>query len=238
MKKKSNPKSKTKTNSFWKWTKRIVLALFLAHLFYIIILKWVNPPITLTQLSAWVSGDGLKRDYVDSEDISYYMKLAVIASEDQIFPDHAGFDWKSIDKAMKYNKKKPGRVRGASTISQQVAKNVFLWQGRSWVRKGLEVYFTKMVEWVWGKRRILEVYLNVAEMGKGIYGVEAASQAYFKKSADNLTRRQAALIAACLPNPKKYTVKPISGYVSAKSAWVQRQMRVLEKDPDVQKIVR
>jgi monofunctional glycosyltransferase len=236
MKKKSNPKSKS--HPFWKWTKRIVLTLFLAHLFYIIILKWVNPPITLTQLSAWVSGDGLKRDYVDSEDISYHMKLAVIASEDQIFPDHGGFDWKSIDKAMKYNKKKPGRVRGASTLSQQVAKNVFLWQGRSWIRKGLEVYFTKMIEWVWGKRRILEVYLNVAEMGKGIFGVEAASQAYFKKNADALTRRQAALIAACLPNPKKYTIKPISGYVSAKSGWVQRQMRFLEKDPDVQKIVK
>ena len=166
------------------------------------------------------------------------MKLAVIASEDQIFPDHGGFDWKSIDKAMKYNEKKPGRVRGASTISQQVAKNVFLWQGRSWIRKGLEVYFTKMIEWIWGKRHILEVYLNVAEMGKGIFGVEAASQAYFKKPAAKLTRRQASLIAACLPNPKKYTVKPISRYVAIKSGWVQRQMRFLEKDPDVQRIIK
>jgi len=215
-----------------------VLGLFLAQLFYIIILRWVDPPVTLTQLGAWVSGDGLKRDYVDYDEISYHMKLAVIASEDQIFPDHGGFDWKSIDKAMKYNEKKPGRVRGASTISQQVAKNVFLWQGRSWIRKGLEVYFTKMIEWIWGKRRILEVYLNVAEMGKGIFGVEAASQAYFKKPAAKLTRRQASLIAACLPNPKKYTVKPISRYVAIKSGWVQRQMRFLEKDPDVQRIIK
>ena len=215
-----------------------MLGLFLAQLFYIIILRWVDPPITLTQLGAWVGGDGLKRDYVDYDEMAYHMKLAVIASEDQIFPDHSGFDWKSIDKAMKYNEKKPGRVRGASTISQQVAKNVFLWQGRSWIRKGLEVYFTKMIEWIWGKRRILEVYLNVAEMGKGIFGVEAASQAYFKKPAAKLTRRQAALIAACLPNPKKYTVKPISGYVAAKSGWVQRQMRFLEKDPDVQQIIK
>ena len=215
-----------------------MLGLFLAQLFYIIILRWVDPPVTLTQLGAWVSGDGLKRDYVDYYEISYHMKLAVIASEDQIFPDHGGFDWKSIDKAMKYNEKKPGRVRGASTISQQVAKNVFLWQGRSWIRKGLEVYFTKMIEWIWGKRRILEVYLNVAEMGKGIFGVEAASQAYFKKPAAKLTRRQASLIAACLPNPKKYTVKPISRYVAIKSGWVQRQMRFLEKDPDVQRIIK
>ena len=215
-----------------------MLGLFLAQLFYIIILRWVDPPVTLTQLGAWVSGDGLKRDYVDYDEISYHMKLAVIASEDQIFPDHGGFDWKSIDKAMKYNEKKPGRVRGASTISQQVAKNVFLWQGRSWIRKGLEVYFTKMIEWIWGKRRILEVYLNVAEMGKGIFGVEAASQAYFKKPAAKLTRRQASLIAACLPNPKKYTVKPISRYVAIKSGWVQRQMRFLEKDPDVQRIIK
>ena len=236
MKKKSNPK--TKSRPWWKWTKRIVLGLFLAQLFYIIILRWVDPPITLTQLGAWVGGDGLKRDYVDYDEMAYHVKLAVIASEDQIFPDHSGFDWKSIDKAMKYNEKKPGRVRGASTISQQVAKNVFLWQGRSWIRKGLEVYFTKMIEWIWGKRRILEVYLNVAEMGKGIFGVEAASQAYFKKPAAKLTRRQAALIAACLPNPKKYTVKPISGYVAAKSGWVQRQMRFLEKDPDVQQIIK
>lgn len=238
MKKKTKPKPKTKGRPFWKWVKRIFLALFLGQLFYIVILKWVNPPVTLTQLGSLFSGEGLKRDYVDYDEMSYYMKLAVISSEDQIYPDHSGFDWKSIDKAMKYNKKKPGRIRGASTISQQVAKNVFLWQGRSWIRKGLEVYFTKMIEWVWGKRRILEMYLNVAEMGKGIFGVEAASQAYFKKSAEDLTRRQAAMIAAGLPNPKKYTVKPLSPYVAAKSGWIQRQMRNLERDPDVQAIIR
>ncbi|MBD0293999.1 MAG: transglycosylase domain-containing protein, partial [Flavisolibacter sp.] len=142
-----------------RWLKRLFIFLFLFQLFYIIILKWIDPPITLTQLASLFSGDGLKRDYVGWSAISYNMKLAVIASEDQIFPDHSGFDWKSIDKAMKHNEKKPGRVRGASTISQQVAKNVFLWQGRSWLRKGLEVYFTKMIEWIWGKRRILEMYL-------------------------------------------------------------------------------
>src|SRR5215217_3965090 len=228
----------TKRRSVWGWVKRIFLFLFLAQLFYIIILKWVDPPVTLTQLGSLFSGDGLKRDYVDDDEISYQIKLAVIASEDQIFPDHDGFDWKNIEKAMKYNKKKPGRIRGASTISQQVAKNVFLWQGRSWIRKGLEVYFTKMIELLWGKRRILEMYLNVIEMGKGIYGVEAASKIYFNKSAKNLNRRQAAMIAACLPNPKKYTVKPVAAYVLVKSGWIVRQMNNLERDPDVQKIIK
>ncbi|HEV7620731.1 MAG TPA: transglycosylase domain-containing protein, partial [Flavisolibacter sp.] len=135
----------------WRWVKRIFIILFLSQLFYIIILKWVNPPITLTQLQSWITGNGLKRSYVKESEMSYNIKLAVISSEDQIFADHNGFDWKSIEKAMKYNKKKPNRIRGASTISQQVAKNVFLWQGRDWIRKGLEIYFTKMIEWIWGK---------------------------------------------------------------------------------------
>ena len=214
------------------------LFLFIAQFIYIIILKWINPPVTLTQLSSWIRGDGLKRDYVDYDEMSSNIKLAVISSEDQIFPDHDGFDWKSIEKAMKYNQKKPGRIRGASTISQQVAKNVFLWQGRDWIRKGLEVYFTKMIEWIWGKRRILEMYLNVIEMGRGIYGIEAASQSYFKKPAKNLSRLQAAMIAACLPNPKKYTVKPPSSYVIVKSGWILRQMNNLQRDPDVQRIIK
>ncbi|HEU4471406.1 MAG TPA: monofunctional biosynthetic peptidoglycan transglycosylase [Flavisolibacter sp.] len=222
----------------WFIVKRTLLVLFIAQFVYIILLKWVDPPVTLTQLHNWISGNGLKRDYVDYDEMSYQAKLAVIASEDQLFPDHSGLDWKNIEKAMKYNKKKPGRVRGASTISQQVAKNVFLWQGRSWIRKGLEVYFTKMIEWIWGKRRILEVYLNVAEMGKGIFGIEAAAQAYFKKPAKKLTRKEAALIAASLPNPKKYTVKPVAPYVAVKSGWILRQMAYLEKDPDIQRVVK
>jgi monofunctional glycosyltransferase len=188
----------------WRWTKRIFLILFIAQFVYILLLKWVDPPITITQFVSWVTGHGLKRDYVDKSDISYTARLAVIASEDQLFPDHSGFDWKSIKKAMAYNKRKPGRVRGGSTISQQVAKNVFLWQGRSWIRKGLESYFTFMIELVWGKKRILEVYLNVIEMGDGIFGIEMAAKKYFKKSAKNLSRQEAAFIAACLPNPKRF----------------------------------
>lgn len=231
-------KDRSLLQRIWRFIWKTFLILFIAQLVYIVVLKWINPPITLTQLSSFISGDGLKRDYVDYDEMSSQMKLAVISSEDQIFPDHDGFDWKSIEKAMKYNKKKPGRVRGASTISQQTAKNVFLWQGRDWIRKGLEVYFTKMIELIWGKRRILEVYLNVIEMGKGIYGAEAAAQTYFNKSAKNLSRQQAAMIAACLPNPKKFTVKPASPYVVVRSSWIVRQMNALERDPDVQRIIK
>jgi monofunctional biosynthetic peptidoglycan transglycosylase len=217
--------------------KRILLTLLIGHLLYLILLKWIFPPVTLTQMGSLFAGDGLKRDYVSIEKINPNMRLAVIAAEDQLFPDHNGFDWKSIVKAMDYNKRKPGRVRGASTLSQQTAKNVFLWQGRSWFRKGLEVYFTFMIEMIWGKQRILEMYLNVAEMGKGIYGVEAAAQSYYGKQANQLSRKEAAQIAACLPNPKKYTVKPLSKYVTARSRWVIRQMNNLAPDPDVQRVI-
>src|SRR6516164_7898893 len=150
----------------WRWIKRIFIFLFIAQFIYIFLLKWINPPFTLTQLYSLFSGDGLHRNYEDMKNISPSAKLAVIASEDQLFPDHDGFDFKSIEKAMKHNQKSRS-MHGASTISQQVAKNVFLWQGRSWIRKALEVYFTFMIEWVWGKKRILEMYLNVSEMGKG-----------------------------------------------------------------------
>jgi monofunctional biosynthetic peptidoglycan transglycosylase len=221
----------------WKWTKRIFVFLFFFQLFCILLFKWVNPPITITQLVSVISGDGLKRDYVSRDEISYNAKLAVISSEDQLFPDHSGFDWRSIKKALAYNKRKPNRIHGASTISQQVAKNVFLWQGRSWIRKGLEVYFTFMIELVWDKKRILEVYLNIIEMGRGVYGIEAASQKYFNKPAKNLSRTEAAMIASCLPNPKRYTVKPLSGFVANKYSWVLQQMNNLESDPDVQEII-
>jgi monofunctional biosynthetic peptidoglycan transglycosylase len=221
-----------------QFIKKVFIFLFFFQLFYIVILRWVDPPITLTQLGSVFSGHGLKRDYVGYHEISNNAKLAVIAAEDQVFPDHDGFDFKSIRKAMAYNKRKPGRVRGASTISQQVAKNVFLWQGRSWLRKGLEVYFTFMIELLWPKQRILEMYLNVAEMGPGIFGIQAATRAYFKKPASSLTRNEAAQIAACLPNPKKYTVKPVSRYVSIRSKWVVQQMLHLDGDEDVRALMK
>lgn len=220
----------------WQMVKKVLLFLFAAHFIYIILLKWVDPPITVTQLAAFMTGDGLMRDYVRMEEISSQAPLAIIASEDQLFPDHNGFDVKSIQKALDTNKKKK-KIRGASTISQQVAKNVFLWQGRSWVRKGLEAYFTFMIEAVWGKRRILEVYLNVAEMGKGIFGIEAASRAYFHKPAKSLTVSEAAKIAACLPNPKKYKVNPPSAYITKRFPWVVRQMDNLRSDKDIRNLI-
>jgi len=217
--------------------KKIFLYLFISQFLYIILLKWMDPPITLTQLGSVLTGDGFKRDYINYDEMSPNIKLAVMASEDQVFPDHNGFDFKSIKKAMAYNEKKPGRIRGASTISQQVAKKVFLWQGRSWIRKGFEVYFTFMIEKIWGKKRILEMYLNVSEMGKGIYGVEAASRVYFNKPAKNLSRYEAALIASALPNPVKYTVKPLSKYVSVRAGWVLRQMGNLDGDQDIRVVI-
>lgn len=233
-----NSKTKTKMvlQKIWKWSKKIFLWLFIFQLFCIILFKWVNPPITITQLSSWIGGHGLQRDYVGRNQISPNAKLTVIAAEDQTFPDHSGFDWQSIKKAMKYNEEHDNKRRGASTISQQVAKNVFLWQGGGFFRKGLEVYFTFMIELIWGKKRILEVYLNVIEMGEGIFGIEMASQKYFNKPSKNLTQAEAALIAACLPNPKRYTVKPLSSYVAQRAQWVQRQMNNLRSDPDVQKV--
>jgi monofunctional biosynthetic peptidoglycan transglycosylase len=232
----SDNKTKTVLKKIWKWTKKIFLWLFIFQLFCIILFKWVNPPITMTQLVSWISGHGLKRDYVNRNNISPHARLAVIAAEDQTFPDHNGFDWKSIKQAMKYNEEHANKRRGASTISQQTAKNVFLWQGGGFFRKGLEVYFTFMIELLWGKKRILEVYLNVIEMGDGIFGIEMAAQKYFGKPAKNLTQREAALIAACLPNPKRYTVKPLSGYVATRSQWVVKQMHNLSTDADIQRL--
>ena len=210
---------------------------FLFSLLYILFCKWINPPITITQIGSLVHGNRLHRDYVNMNEISPNAKLAVMAGEDQLFPDHNGFDFKSIQKAMKHNQKNKS-LRGASTISQQVAKNVFLWQHGGYLRKGLEVYFTFMIENVWSKKRILEMYLNVAEMGKGIFGVEAAAQHYFHKSAKNLSRKEAALIAACLPNPQGYTIQPLSAHVASRYPWILKQMNNLESDPDIQALLK
>ncbi len=224
--------------TIWKNLKKFFLWLFILQLVYIILCRWINPPITLTQLSSLLHGNGLKRDYVDMDHINAEMKLAVMASEDQLFPDHDGFDLKAIKLAQKYNKKHPNKIRGASTISQQVAKNVFLWQGRSYFRKALEVYFTFMIELLWNKKRILEVYLNVAETGKGIFGVQQASVIYFNKNAINLTKTEAAMIAACLPNPKQYTVNPPGRYVMQRYDNIMHQMNNLRGDPDIEELLK
>jgi monofunctional glycosyltransferase len=220
-----------------------VLYVHAAMLLYIVMLKWINPPVTITQFSNWISGHGLKRDYVNYNEISYNAKLAVISGEDQTFPDHNGFDWNAIKKSLNPSKKKRNKTKkippgaGASTISQQVAKNVFLWQGKSYMRKGLEAYFTFMIEKLWGKERILDVYLNCIEMGDGVFGIEAAAQHYFNKPASQLSRQEAAQIAACFPNPKRYTVKPVSSFVASKSGWIMQQMNNIESDDDIQDLI-
>ena len=234
-------KTKSNTRPLGKRILRIILKsflyCFLFSIFYILFCKWINPPITITQIGSLVHGHGMHRSYVNMHGISPNVKLAVMAGEDQLFPDHNGFDFKSIQKAMKHNQKSKS-LRGASTISQQVAKNVFLWQHGGYFRKGLEVYFTFMIETFWSKKRILEMYLNVSEMGDGIFGVQAAAKHYFNTDAKNLTRKQAALIAACLPNPKGYTIKPLSAHVASRYPWILRQMNSLEKDPDIQELLK
>jgi len=165
-----------------------------------------------------------KKDWVSLKDISPHLQLAVVCAEDQEFLEHEGFDFEAIEKAYKHNKNSR-KTRGASTISQQTAKNVFLWPSRSWLRKGLEVYFTFLIETLWSKERIMTTYLNVIEYGDGIYGAEAAARHYFNKSAKDLNRKESALLAAVLPNPFIYTVVNPQQHVKERQAWIIRQMR-------------
>lgn len=240
----SKAKAKQK-KGFWQKVKRLIVLLFLSSMVYLALCKWVMPPITITQLASLIKGDGLQRDYVSWDKISPNVKLAAIASEDQLFAEHGGFDWKAIEKSIDppAQRKKKQRALGAaaSTISQQTAKNVFLWQGSGWgryVRKVPELFYTKMIELIWGKERIMEVYLNTIEMGKGIYGIEAAARAYFHKPASNLSKAEAAMIIACLPNPKKFTVVPRSKRVAWRYPKIMRQMNNLEGDKDVAELIK
>jgi monofunctional biosynthetic peptidoglycan transglycosylase len=233
----TKPRRRGRLGRIWYVAKLVVLGLFVFHVVYAVALRWVDPPLTLTQLGAVLDGQGLERDYVDLDDISPHARLAVIAAEDQLFAEHGGFDVRSIEQAIEDNAAGKGNLRGASTISQQSAKNVFLWQGRSWLRKALEAYYTLLIELVWGKRRILEVYLNAIEMGPGVFGIEAAARHYFDKPASRLSRREAALIASILPNPVELTIEPLSRRVEAKSDWVLRQMDILERDPEVGRLL-
>jgi monofunctional biosynthetic peptidoglycan transglycosylase len=196
-------------------------------------LRWIDPRYSAfmagAQIAAWTSHDStyaLRRSWVDLTRISPNLPLAVVASEDQKFPEHWGFDVESIEKAYALNQHSH-RVRGASTISQQVAKNLFLWSGRSYLRKGLEAYFTVLIEGFWPKRRILEVYLNIAEFGYGTYGAEAAAQRFFHKSAARLNRSDAALLAAVLPNPVRLSVAAPSPYALQRRDWILGQMQAL-----------
>ena len=211
----------------------LVAGMLAASLGIVVLLRWVDPPISAfmaeTTLHAWITGDRsyeFRHRWVDLTQISPNLPLAVVASEDQKFPDHWGFDVEAIEKAYSLNQHSHG-VRGASTISQQVAKNLFLWSGRSYVRKGVEAYFTLLIEACWPKRRILEVYLNLAEFGFGTYGAEAAAERYFHKSAARLTRSDAAVMAAVLPNPQRLLISAPSAFVERRRAWILDQMQAL-----------
>ncbi|MGB7738006.1 MAG: monofunctional biosynthetic peptidoglycan transglycosylase [Steroidobacteraceae bacterium] len=195
--------------------------------------RWIDPPFTTFMLADRVGalfsrekGYDFSQDWVDWDHISKNAAVAVIASEDQQFPRHRGFDFKQIDKALA-DRERGRRVRGASTISQQVAKNIFLWRGQSWFRKGLEAGITVLIETCWSKKRILEVYLNIAEFGRGTYGVQAASRRFFHKDAARLSQSEAALLAAVLPAPTRFKVDAPSRYVQRRQAWIQRQMNAL-----------
>ncbi|MFD2245064.1 monofunctional biosynthetic peptidoglycan transglycosylase [Pontibacter ruber] len=209
---------------------KLVLSLFLLSVVWVLLYRWVSPPATLhmiqrrAQASAADNSDPqIRYKFVSLEEMSDQLPLAVVASEDQLFLQHSGFDVDAIVDAFKRNRKGKN-IRGGSTISQQVAKNVFLWHGRSYLRKAVEAYFTVLIEVLWGKERILEVYLNIAEMGDRVFGVEAASQKYFHTSAINVKRQQAALLAAVLPNPIKYSAKNPSGYVLGRRRRIARAM--------------
>lgn len=208
-----------------------VIGWFLLLSFLVVLIyKWLPVPYTPLMVIRYFehSEENLRHNWVPMEEISPNLQVAVIGSEDQNFLNHNGFDYKAIQKAIESNNKGK-RTRGASTISQQTAKNVFLWPQRNWFRKGMEVYFTFLIELTWSKKRILEVYLNSIEMGKGIYGAEAAAQAWFGKSASKLSGNEAAAIAAILPNPREYRANPASNYIQQRKSWIVRQMYNLGK---------
>jgi monofunctional glycosyltransferase len=210
-----------------------VVVCILATVLAVASLRWINPIFTSfmaeAQIAAWVDHDPnyvFRHTWVDLDRISPNLPLAVVASEDQKFPEHWGFDVEAIEKAYSLNQHSH-KARGASTISQQVAKNLFLWSGRSYFRKGLEAYFTLLIEALWPKRRILEMYLNIAEFGLGTYGAEAAAQRFFHKPAARLTRADAAVLAAVLPSPERYSVTAPGRYVQQRREWILGQMQAL-----------
>ncbi len=219
---------------FWLW-----LLLWLPLLFVtitslqVLSLRWIAPPTSMFMLDRRIDGIvdrsqrvSIRYQWRSLAHISPWLPVSVIASEDQKFFDHHGFDVEAIDKAMDANRQGK-RVRGASTISQQVAKNLFLWSGRNYLRKGLEAWYTVLIEALWPKRRIVEVYVNVAEFGDGVYGAEAAAQAYFHKPAAQLTATEAARLAAVLPSPRKWSVVKPGPFVQRRANWIERQVRQL-----------
>ncbi len=219
-------------NRLYWWTVKALLGLFLGSIGWVVALKyvpvWFTPLIVSRKIDAMRAGEPsqIYKSWRSYDHISREAALAVVASEDQVFPTHWGFDFDEIQDAIRENRTRK-RPRGASTISQQVAKNVFLWNGRSYIRKVLEIYFTVMIELIWGKKRILEVYLNVAETGPMTFGVEAASERFYGQSGQDLSRDEAARIAAVLPNPRQFSIKNPSQYIRLRTRQIARQMRRL-----------
>ncbi len=224
-KKNGNKRKVSFFKRLWLFIRNSILLFFLISIAWVVIARfvpvWITPLIYIRSAEAVYSGKMpvIKKDWVSIDHISPQMIQAVVASEDNLFLTHWGFSVEDINKAIKHNKKGK-RIRGGSTISQQTAKNVFLWPQRSYVRKAFEAYFTLLIEVIWSKERIMEVYLNVIEMGDGIYGIEAASQHYFGKSAAKLTRSQTARIAACLPNPRRFNAGHPSPYIKRREAHI------------------
>ena len=208
---------------------KLIVGFLIVSIASVILFKWLPVPITPLMLIRCVEqkSDGksmiLKHKWVSLDKISPKLQLAVVCSEDQNYLKHFGFDWGAIQKAMKANEEGK-KLRGASTISQQTAKNVFLWSSRSYLRKGLEAYFTLLIEIFWSKERIMEIYLNSIEMGNGVYGAEAAAQYWFKKTALQLNKDESAAITSILPNPLKYVANPPSAYIAKRKIWVKQQM--------------
>ena len=207
----------------WKFIKKVFYYLALISLFSIVWGRFFNPIITITQIEGLFKYQKLDRDYISYDEMGKDVKKAVVASEDQRFFMHSGFDFNAIQKAVVHNQKGK-KIRGGSTISQQTAKNIFLWNGGSYFRKGLEAIFTFVIEKVWNKDIILERYLNSIEMGQGVFGIEAASHYYFGKSSQDLSKSEAAWIAVILPSPQKYDPKNPSSGLRRKHSWVMRQM--------------
>ncbi|MDG2521682.1 monofunctional biosynthetic peptidoglycan transglycosylase [Caulobacter segnis] len=196
----------------------------------VIVYRFVPPPITFLMVQRMFEGKGLDRKWIALDDMSPALPRAVIAAEDAKFCQHNGFDFTAMQKAMKNNERRPSKIRGGSTISQQTAKNVFLWPQRSYIRKGLEAYFTVLIETIWGKKRIMEVYLNSIEMGPGIYGAEAAAQRYFRVSAADLSNAQAARMAAILPSPLKWKAARPGPYVKRRSRKITAAAGTVRRD--------
>ena len=218
-------------DQFKIFTLKLLLVFFMFSLLQVVLLKWIDPLTSSVMFQREFNLFSTNKkpviyQWYDYDEISKKFALAVIASEDQNFPFHFGFDFNQIDKAFK-EKNKRGRLRGASTITQQVAKNLFLWEGKSFLRKGFEAYYTILIEFFCSKKRIIEIYVNIAEMGDNIFGIGMTSKIYLKKSPAKLTDQESALIAAVLPNPKKYSVKYPSAYVKERQEWILEQMRLL-----------